>query len=219
MQNQQSGNLYPETTKQADAGGTATMHNRSGKERRTSTTTRMMAIAVALFLLSFATPASALETGVTDAPTPELQTLGEHGEEHCVVELVQENSNYGLQTPQVIGCFDTLREAQSTGQAVTREALGIEGASFFAGSWGNMATHFTGSWYSGSSITITGTCTGQIWQPGGFWNNNFESHYHYCGSSIRFSDSSWCFGSGYTAWSSTGSYGWMNNRTSCIRYG
>lgn len=82
--------------------------------------------------------------------------------------------------------------------------------------------HYTGLNFTGSSITITGSvpCGGGVWKPWGSWNDNIESSRHYCGGSpTRFYNSSSCSGSSTAIYSSTSSLGWMNDLTSCVRYG
>ncbi len=82
--------------------------------------------------------------------------------------------------------------------------------------------HYSSTGYSGSSITITGSvaCGGGVWKPSGFWNNNIESSLHYCGGSpTRFNNPTSCSGRPTAIYGSVSSLGWMNNLTSCVRYG
>ncbi len=107
------------------------------------------------------------------------------------------------------------------GSELTVSALVSSSAMAFGATY-TIGRHYSGTGYSGSSITITGStpCGGGVWKPSGFWNNNIESSLHYCGGSpTRFYNSSSCSGSSRAIYSSTSSLGWMNNLTSCVRYG
>lgn len=129
-------------------------------------------------------------------------------ESHCVVDV---SGGVAKET----GCFESLRAARnSIWQSSSRGAAVARSASL-------IGVHFKGQNYSGSSITITGSgCSGLVWKPSGSWNNNIESSYHFCGGSpTKFYDSSSCSGSYQPIYGPEITLGWMNNRTSCVRYG
>ena len=128
-------------------------------------------------------------------------------ETHCVIWLDETGATS-------LGCDHTRPGGL---QSTQRSAIG--GQSTFASNV--LGIHFTGQNFTGSSITITGSgCTGLVWKPSGSWNNNIESSYHYCGgSATRFYDASSCSGSSKSIFAAASSLTWMNNRTSCVRYG
>ena len=129
-------------------------------------------------------------------------------ESHCVVDV-----SGGV--AKEAGCFESLRAARNSIWQSSSRGVAVARSSSVLG------VHFKGQNYGGSSITITGSgCSGLVWRPAGSWNNNIESSHHYCGGSpTKFYDSSSCSGSykPIHTWETT--LGWMNNRTSCVRYG
>jgi len=125
---------------------------------------------------------------------------------HCVVEIGDKN----LPQESAETCFESEAAVDSyLGDKLQRASSNVIGR------------HYSGTRYSGSSITVVGTtCGGGVWYATGFWNNNIESTRNYCGSvGTRFYDSSSCSGSSRLATSDQLTLGWMNNRTSCVRYG
>ncbi len=162
--------------------------------RRVDRVVRAWALGIAVSLAIFVSPADAREVA--------------EPETHCVVGLVGEGSEV-----VALGCHST--RAAALGSALQAGATSSRASSSVLG------VHFTGQSFTGSSITVTGSgCTGLIWQPSGSWNNNIESSYHYCGgSATRFYDSSSCSGTSKSIFSAATSLMWMNNRTSCVRYG
>ncbi|MEO1063206.1 MAG: hypothetical protein AAFZ07_17470 [Actinomycetota bacterium] len=132
------------------------------------------------------------------------------GEEHCVAHASGVDENGELIVSEPVCGSDLLVSA-----LVNSSAMAF-GPTYTIG------RHYTGLNYTGSSITITGSvpCGGGVWKPSGSWNNNIESSRHYCGGSpTRFYNSSSCSGSSTAIYSSTSTLGWMNNLTSCVRYG
>ncbi len=140
-------------------------------------------------------------------------TAKEPVEKHCVVTVVDDTDGVLTTGPET--CFDTEKEVDayingnSIGQSAARSGSNVIGK------------HFTSTNYGGSSVTVLGTtCSGGVWRPTGGWNNNIESAKHYCGSArTRFYASSSCSGSGRSIYGDASSLGWMNNKTSCVRYG
>lgn len=140
---------------------------------------------------------------------------------HCVVEVISENDGVLETGPE--HCYDTFAEAQDHASAASQtsqrdtEAEDTVGAA----SSSTIGVHFTGTSYTGSSITITGSvCSGGVWYPTGAWNNNIASSYHYCGNrATRFYDSSSCSGTSYAIYAAASNLGSMNDRASCVRYG
>lgn len=151
---------------------------------------------------------SAASPNQTPSEIPEQPPAQAPSEIHCVVRLVGEG-------PEMIslGCHAT-RSAALTATLFTS-------GTFAPRSSRVLGTHFSGQHYSGSSITVTGTgCTGLIWRPDGWWDDNIESSRYYCdGPPIRFYDSRTCSGTQRPITRRAGSLGWMNNRASCVRYG
>ena len=135
-------------------------------------------------------------------------------EQHCVVEVIGVEDGEFVMGKEV--CFGSKDEA--TRQAAASSA---GGGIALAASSTTIGIHYTSTSYSGSSITIIGTtCSGGVWRPSGSWNNNIESSRHYCGgSATRFYDSSRCSGTSSAIYNSSTTLSWMNNRTSCVRYG
>jgi hypothetical protein len=135
-------------------------------------------------------------------------------ERHCVVEVVAVEGGELVTGEEV--CFGSRAEAVRQAS----DASGWGSAALAARST-TIGVHYTSRSYGGSSITIVGTtCSGGVWRPSGSWNNNIESSRHYCGgSATRFYDSSTCSGTSKAIYSQTTSLTWMNNRTSCVRYG
>lgn len=110
-------------------------------------------------------------------------------------------------------CFATLVEVD--------RRLGSPGGSASRSSNVTIARHYKSQSYGGSSISIVGTvCNGGTWTPSGSWRNNIESSKIYCGGpTVRHYDSSSCTGSAFSTSTSKTTLGWMNNKTSCVRYG
>lgn len=129
-------------------------------------------------------------------------------ETHCIAYL-DEAAQKGVADE----CFATLAEVD--------RRLGSSGGSASRSSNVTIARHYKGQNYTGSSISIVGTiCNGGTWTPSGSWRNNIESSRIYCGGpSVRHYDSSSCSGSNFSTSSSKTTLGWMNNKTSCVRYG
>lgn len=131
-------------------------------------------------------------------------------ERHCIVEVIDEIDGRLVTGPE--RCFDTVSSA----------ALAASGSTAGATTTSNtIGLHFTGLWYSGSSIRIVGTtCSGGIWPATGSWNNNIESSRHYCGSSSTvFLNEAGCTGDSRPISSDAPTLYGMNNRTSCVQYG
>ena len=142
------------------------------------------------------------------SPVAGAAAQGVQQESHCVVDV-----SGGVATET--GCFESLRAARnSIWQSSSRGVAAARSSSV-------LGVHFKGQNYGGSSITITGSgCSGLVWKPSGSWNNNIESSYHHCGGSpTKFYDSSSCSGSFRPISGPEPTLGWMNNRTSCVRYG
>lgn len=141
-------------------------------------------------------------------------------ERHCVVSVVDERSGVLSTGPEQ--CYGTFAEAQdhAAAESEPRPAEDKDGLDTSAAS-STIGVHFTGTSYTGSSITITGSvCSGGVWYPTGSWNNNIASSYHYCGATpTRFYDSSTCSGTSYAIYSAASTLGSMNDRASCVRYG
>ena len=132
-------------------------------------------------------------------------------ERHCVaVVAATEQLSSRQETASPETCFDSEAAVDSyLGDGVQRSSSNVIGR------------HYMGTSYTGSSITIVGTtCGGGVWYATGSWNNNIESTKEYCGSAgTRFYDSSSCSGSYRFVDADQATLGWMNNRTSCVRYG
>jgi hypothetical protein len=143
-------------------------------------------------------------------------------EEHCVVAVTAVRGDVLITGPET--CFDS--EAQAARASVSgvgslsAASLASPGASALAATT-VIGKHYTGTSYTGSSISIVGTqCLGGVWYPSGSWNNNIESSRHYCGGNpTTFYDSSDCKTSAYSIYSQATSLGWMDNKASCVRYG
>lgn len=135
------------------------------------------------------------------------------GERHCVLTIDAVDAD---------GTFIEGDLACSSSYAVAN-ALVAEAQSMSRSSTLTIGRHFTGEYYTGSSITIVGSvlCGGGVWRPSGSWNDNIESTYHYCGPTTptRFYNSSTCSGSNSAAFARKATMGWMKNATSCVRYG
>jgi len=153
-------------------------------------------------------PATAMALAVPLAWASSTATAGEV-EQHCVVVIVDVDAGMIETGPQT--CFATEAEAEdfARGNDNGRSASGTVG------------THYSGTGYSGSSITITGSaCTGGVWKPSGSWNNNIESSRHHCtGDTTTFYDSSNCSTGSYAITTDRTTLSSMNNRASCVRYG
>lgn len=166
-----------------------------------------LALAVAAVQLIFvASPIAAL-----DRP----EAVQGEAERHCVVS-VEDNGRGTLETNSET-CFETALEASSAAEKLV--ATG-ERSSRSAGNT-VIGLHYTSKNFLGSSVTVVGTtCSGGVWYPTGFWNNNIESSRHYCGSAgTTFYNWSSCGGSTRTITSAATSLGNLNNRASCVRYG
>ena len=98
----------------------------------------------------------------------------------------------------------------------TRRANSTSGSSSFV-----IGIHFTGSYGSGSSVTLTGTnCSGGYWNASYSWRNVISSSYNGCARLAHYSEL-YISGSRYdtrTAGQTDNIYGSMDNRTKSIRY-
>ena len=158
---------------------------------------------------------------ITSAAANETDAEAAPAEQHCVLTVSGVDADGFFVTDDEPVCYSS--------EAAVDAALGLDAStpSLRSMARSSAATytigrHYSGTSYTGSSITITGSvaCGGGVWKPSGFWNNNIESSLHYCGGSpTRFYDSSSCSGSSLAIYASTSSLGWMNNRASCVRYG
>lgn len=162
----------------------------------------VVALAAIAALLSTASPAGA---GVSKAAVV-------NGERHCVAYVVDdaEAATRSDRSSSLDVCFKTVNEVDAyLGNGTQRSSSNVIGR------------HFSNTSYGGSSITIVGTtCGGGVWYATGSWNNNIESTYNYCGTAgTRFYDASSCSGASRFTSSGLPSLSWMNNRTSCVRYG
>ena len=137
-------------------------------------------------------------------------------ERHCVIEVTGVEDGVFLTGPEV--CFGSqtqaVMHAASTSSAVSGQAALASGNN-------TIGTHYTSTFYSGSSVRIVGTtCGGGVWYPTGAWNNNIESSRHHCGTSpTTFYNSSSCAWSPHPIYGAAPSLGQMNNQASCVRYG
>jgi hypothetical protein len=171
------------------------------RRRQGSSTVRRVAVAAVVVLGVLGSPPLSAASSNDGPPST--------AERHCVL-WVDGVDDDGALVERAMTCDDTAMEA------ATRAGTATRSGSFTIG------RHFTGTGYSGSSITIVGSvlCGGGVWKPSGFWNNNIESTLHYCGSSpTRFYNSSTCGGSSLAVFSARSSLGSYNNITSCVRYG
>jgi len=136
-------------------------------------------------------------------------------ERHCVVLVGEE----GRSVPETSSetCFRSEGEANAVVQDL------VAGTSSASRSSGNtvIGIHYSARDFSGSSVTVVGTtCSGGVWYPTGFWNNNIESSRYYCGNSgTTFHNLSSCSGSSRIIYSAQTSLGNLNNRASCVQYG
>lgn len=150
-------------------------------------------------------------------------------ERHCVA-FVEDSSDGELHTgPEE--CFGSQSAAEDYAQKRTQEraaerqqhqsGTGTVEQQSVTTSETTIGLHFTGQYYTGSSIRIVGTtCAGGVWYATAGWNNNIESSYHYCGSApTTFHDYTSCSGDSRSIYSQAPSLYEMNNRTSCVRYG
>lgn len=137
-------------------------------------------------------------------------------ERHCVIEVTGVEDGVFLTGPEV--CFGS--QTQAVMHAASASSA-VSGQSALASGNNTIGTHYTSTFYSGSSVRIVGTtCGGGVWYPTGAWNNNIESSLHHCGTSpTTFYNSSSCAGSPHRIYGSASSLGQMNNRASCVRYG
>ncbi len=144
-----------------------------------------------------------------------VDTVKEPVETHCIVTVVDDTDGVLSTGPET--CFDTEKEVDE----YINNGGGPTGTSAARSGSNTIGKHYTSTSSNGSSITIVGTtCGGGVWWPTGSWNNNIESSKHYCGGSpTRFYNSSSCSGSGKSIYSYKSTLGWMNNKTSCVRYG
>lgn len=153
---------------------------------------------------------TALPAGASRPTGPSKEPV----ETHCLINLVDDTRGESGSGSEI--CFDTEREVD---EYINGGGL----ASASAARYGSnvIGKHYKGKNYGGSSVTIVGTtCAGGVWWPTGSWNNNIESAKYYCGGSpTRFYDSSSCSGSNKSTYSNKSTLGWMNNKTSCVRYG
>jgi len=166
---------------------------------------------------------AAAATGLVSTEAGALMPSQEPVERHCVVEVVGEAD--GVLTTGPERCYATFDEAQEHGgsgqQGLSTGATRGRADTAFASASSTIGVHFTGTNYTGSSITITGSvCSGGVWYLTGSWNNNIASSYHYCGASAtRFYDSASCSGTSYAIFAAASTLGSMNDRASCVRYG
>lgn len=162
-------------------------------------------LTAAVGMLALVNPASA---------APDAAEVGDDAERHCVAYAQSDSSPFEAAEPR---CWDKASEVEAFVAKVTGEQ--VRGSR--AGGNNVIGRHYSGTSYSGSTLTIVGTtCSGGVWVASGWWNNRISSSSHYCGSSgTRFYDSSSCSGSSKSIFASASSLGWMNNRTSCVRYG
>ena len=155
---------------------------------------------------------AAVAVTVTPAGAVTEQLSKAEVERHCIAHVVDASSD-----------VQATRTAEPTEVCFSTEAEvdAYLGAGLQRSSTTTIGRHYKGTNYSGSSITIVGTtCSGGVWYATGSWNNNIESSHYFCGSAgTRFYDSSSCTGNGLTTTSNLPTLGWMNNRTSCVRYG
>ncbi len=140
----------------------------------------------------------------------DVASAAEHGQRHCVVKVIAEEDG------QIVTGEERCSSNYAEARAFASEAFGAAEAST-----NTVGVHFTGTNFSGSSITIVGTiCSGGVWYPTGGWNNNIDSSYHYCGSKPTiFYDSSSCSGTSRAIYGSSSTLFTMNDRASCVRYG
>ncbi len=154
--------------------------------------------------------ALALVGAFVAAPSPAGATepVDTGAETHCIVELNDTSADNSTTSSQQ--CF-------ASEAAVDRHL----GGNLQVSSSNVIGRHYSGTSYSGSTVTIMGTtCSGGVWYATGSWNNNIESTKNYCGSTgTRFYNSSSCTGSSRLVTSQQATLGWMNNLTSCVRYG
>lgn len=159
---------------------------------------RRIAIAMALIGAFVAAP----------SPAGAKERVDTRVETHCIVEL--NDSSTADSTKSSRQCFSSEaavdKHLDANSQRSSSNVIG---------------RHYSSTSYSGSTITITGTtCSGGVWYATGSWNNNIESTRNYCGSAgTRFYNSSNCAGSNRFVTSQQSTLGWMNNLTSCVRYG
>lgn len=173
----------------------------------------MWAMRVVIAAVAIGAPATGADA---QAPSEEW------GERHCVVEVLDDTD--GTLTTGSEQCYASFADAQEHASRGTKSpsARGTaESQNAPTAASSTIGVHFTGTSYTGSSITITGSvCSGGVWYPTGSWNNNIASSYHYCGSSAtRFYDSSLCSGTSLAIYSAASTLGSMNDRASCVRYG
>ena len=121
-----------------------------------------------------------------------------------------------LTEPEV--CFGSEAEADIHAASLYTD---FNGQGALASGTNTIGTHYTSTYYSGSSVKVVGTtCSGGVWYPTGTWNNNIESSRHHCGSSpTTFYNSSSCAGSPHRIYQAAPTLGQMNNKASCVRYG
>ncbi len=130
------------------------------------------------------------------------------GEQHCVVEVDADGSGSLLRTAAET-CFAT-----KTGVEAYLRSTAARGTT-------TIGRHYTGTDFTGSTVTISGTvCSGGVWKPTGFWNNNIESSSHFCGTApTTFYNNSGCSSGAHAISTATVSLGSANNTASCVRYG
>lgn len=150
-------------------------------------------------------------------------------ERHCVVEILG-RTDEGRNVLGEESCYGTRVEADlaaglagAVGPARAAEGSRDIGAAPQSAGTLWLARHYTGPNYTGSSILVVGSvlCGGGYtpWS-GTSWDNNFESSLIYCGGpTVGFYDSSGCGGASLGSSWHVSSLSWMNNRTSCTRYG
>lgn len=168
------------------------------------------ALAVAVLLANGGEIALAAAAGTASSLSSPAQ------ERHCIID-VRERPDGVLVRRGEERCYATFAQVQEdvrTGKADHRgQSAELQNNA--------IGTHFMGTSFTGSSISITGTtCAGGVWYPTGAWDNNIASSFHYCGSApTRFYDSSSCAGTSHAIYSAAATLASMSDRTSCIRYG
>ena len=167
------------------------------------------AVIVASGLATGASAASAAESHEAERP--------HEVERHCVIEVTAVQGGVFVTAPEV--CFAT--PAAADRHVASMGAKQASSSSVQSSGSNTIGTHYSSRSYSGSSVRVVGTtCSGGVWYPTGFWNNNIESSLHHCGTSpTRFYDYSSCAGPSQSIHLAVSSLGQWNNRASCVRYG
>lgn len=148
----------------------------------------------------------------------------DRSETHCVVDVVDVvDGELVTGTPM---CSNNVgaalhRATGGTWRLPADATLGGDSLETPMGATLTLARHYSGSYGSGSSITIIGvTCSGSFWNTPSWWDNRISSTYNYC-YRTRHYDNPYMSGSSALL---SGSYrlhnisGFMNNRTESVRY-